>query len=56
MVYPYACKFAKKDETHHHLHSFHNEKSIIDRTVQYIKDRIEGFDDHFHVEEKRTIN
>jgi len=38
-----ACKFLKID---HHLHSSY-EKSIIERTMQYIKDRTEGFDDYF---------
>jgi putative transposase len=41
--YPQACKFLKLK---HHLHS-HYEKSIIERTMQYIKDRTEGFDDYF---------
>jgi putative transposase len=27
-------------------------KSIIDRTMQYIKDRIEGFDDYFPCRKK----
>ncbi len=40
---PQACKFLKID---HHLHS-HYEKSIIERTMQYIKDRTENFDDYF---------
>ena len=31
----------------HHLHSVH-EKSIIEGTIQYIKDRTESFDDYFH--------
>jgi putative transposase len=30
----------------HHLHSFY-QKSIIERTIQYIKDRTEYFDDYF---------
>jgi hypothetical protein len=30
----------------HHLHSSY-EKSIIERTIQYIKDRTESFDDYF---------
>ena len=30
----------------HHLH-FPYERSIIERTVQYIKDLIEGLDDYF---------
>jgi putative transposase len=42
--YPQACQFLKLD--HHHIHSSY-EKSIIERTMQYIKDRTEGFDDYF---------
>ncbi len=43
---PQACKFLK---LLHHIHSFvyKNEKSIIERTMQYVKDRTEGFDDYF---------
>ena len=41
--YPQACKFLKVD---HHLHSIY-EKSIIERTMQYLKDRTESFDDYF---------
>ena len=41
--YPQACRFLKLN---HHLHSSF-EKSIIERTMQYIKDRIESFDDYF---------
>ena len=41
--YPQACRFLKLK---HHLHSPF-EKSIIERTIQYIKDRTEGFDDYF---------
>jgi putative transposase len=43
--YPQACNFLKID---HHIHSSH-EKSIIERTVQYLKDRTaEMFvDDYF---------
>ena len=41
--YPQACKFLKLE---HHLHTSF-EKSIIERKMQYIKDRIEGFDDYF---------
>ncbi len=40
--YPQACKFLKLK---HHHSSF--EKSIIERTMQYIKDRTENFDDYF---------
>jgi putative transposase len=41
--YPQACKFLKLD---HHIHSS-LEKSLIERTMQYIKDRTESFDDYF---------
>ena len=41
--YPQACKFLNLQ---HHLHSS-IEKSIVERTMQYIKDRTEGFDDYF---------
>jgi putative transposase len=41
--YPYACRLLK---VNHHLHSTY-EKSIIERTIQYIKDRTEYFDDYF---------
>jgi putative transposase len=42
--YPQACKFLKLK---HHIHSSF-EKSIIERTMQYIKDRTtESFDDYF---------
>jgi putative transposase len=41
--YPQACRFLNLK---HHLH-FTLEKSPIERTVQYIKDRTECFDDHF---------
>ena len=41
--YPMACRFLNLD---HHLHSSY-EKSIIERTMQYIKDRTENFDDYF---------
>ncbi len=41
--YPQACKFLKLK---HRIHSLY-ENSIIERTMQYIKDRIEGFDDYF---------
>ena len=41
--YPMACRFLGLK---HHNHSPY-EKSIIERTVQYIKDRTECFDDYF---------
>lgn len=41
--YPQACRFIGLE---HHLHSPY-EKSLIERTMQYIKDRTESFDDYF---------
>ena len=41
--YPMACRFLKLK---HHIHS-PLEKSLIERTMQYIKDRTECFDDYF---------
>ena len=41
--YPQACEFLKID---HHIHSS-MEKSLIERKMQYIKDRTESFDDYF---------
>ena len=41
--YPMACRFLGLE---HHIHSSF-EKSIIERTMQYIKDRTENFDDYF---------
>lgn len=41
--YPMACRFLKLK---HHIHS-PLEKSLIERTMQYIKDRTESFDDYF---------
>ncbi|MDN5845221.1 MAG: hypothetical protein L0H53_02995 [Candidatus Nitrosocosmicus sp.] len=41
--YPMACRFLGLE---HHIHS-PLEKSIIERTMQYIKDRTESFDDYF---------
>lgn len=41
--YPMACQFLKID---HHVHS-PLEKSLIERTIQYIKDRTESLDDYF---------
>ena len=41
--YPQACRFLGLE---HHIHSSF-EKSIIERTMQYIKDRTENFDDYF---------
>jgi putative transposase len=41
--YPQACRFLRLT---HHLHSTF-EKSIIERTIQFIKDRTQCFDDYF---------
>jgi putative transposase len=41
--YPQACRFLNIE---HHIHSLY-ERSIIERTTQYIKDRTESFDDYF---------
>jgi putative transposase len=46
--YPKACHFLKLK---HHLHS-PLEESIIERTIQYIKDRTECFDDYFPCRKK----
>ena len=46
---PQACKFLK---LLHHIHSSF-EKNIIERTMQYIKDRTEGFDDYFPCRKKK---
>jgi hypothetical protein len=40
---PQACKFLNLD---HHIHSS-LEKRLIERTMQYIKNRTECFDDYF---------
>ena len=42
--YPQACRYLKI--RHHHIHSSW-EKSLIERTIQYVKDRTECFDDYF---------
>jgi putative transposase len=47
---PQACKFLKID--HHIQSSF--EKSIIERTIQYIKDRTESFDEYFPCKRKKN--
>ncbi len=46
--YPQACKFLKLE---HHLHSTY-ENSIIERIIQYIKDRTECFDDYLPCRKK----
>ncbi len=47
--YPQACRFLRIE---HHIHSTY-EKSIIERTMQYIKDRTECFDDYFPCKKKK---
>ena len=47
--YPQACRFLILN---HHIHSPF-EKSLIERTMQYIKDRTEGFDDYFPCSRKQ---
>ncbi len=47
--YPQACWFLKLK---HHIYSSF-EKSIIERTMQYIKDRTESFDDYFPCKRKK---
>ena len=55
--YSKACKFLRLK---HHLHSS-LEKSLIERTMQYIKDRTECFDDYLpcklkHCKLKHVMN
>ena len=47
-IHPQACRFLTLK---HHLHSSF-ERSIIERTIQYIKDRTECFDDYFPCRKK----
>jgi putative transposase len=47
--YPQACQFLKLK---HHLHSSF-EKNVIERTMQYVKDRTESFDDYFPCKGKK---
>ena len=47
--YPQACRFLK---VNHRIHST-LEKSLIERTMQYIKDKTEGFDDYFPCKKKK---
>ena len=49
---PQACKFLK---IKHHIHSYY-EKSIVERTIQRIKDRAECFDDCFPCSRKKGCN
>src|SRR6476646_1321780 len=47
--YPQACKLLKLE---HYLHSSFG-KSVIERTMQYLKDRAESFDDYFTFKRKK---
>jgi putative transposase len=49
---PQACQFLKLK---HHTHS-PDEKSIIERAIQYVKDRTENFDDYFPCNKKERCN
>ena len=49
--YPQACQFL--DVEHHHIRSSFEKSIIIERTIQYIKDRTEGFDDYFPCGKKK---
>ena len=42
--YPMACRFLK---LRHHIHSPFEKSIIIERTMQYVKDGTESFDDYF---------
>jgi putative transposase len=42
-IHSQACNFL---DIEHHLHSSYG-KSIIERTIQYVKDRTECFDDYY---------
>jgi putative transposase len=50
--YPEACKILKLK---HYLHS-PLEKSLIERVMQYFKDRIESFDDYYPCNSKRECD
>ena len=49
--YPLAYRFLKLK---HHIHSSYG-KSIIERTIQYIRDRTESFDDYFPCRKERCM-
>jgi putative transposase len=48
--YPQACKFLKLK---HHIHLPCEKSIIIERTIQYVKDRTESFDDYFPCRSER---
>ena len=50
-IHPQACKFLKLKR--HHIHSSFG-KSIIERKIQYVKDRTVGFGDYFPCRKEKT--
>jgi putative transposase len=48
--YLQVCKFLKLK---HHIHLLY-EKSIVERTIQYLKGRTESFDDYFPCRKERS--
>jgi putative transposase len=50
--YPQTYKFLKLK--HHHIHLPYG-KSVIERTIQYVKHRIESFEDYFPCRNERRI-
>ncbi len=48
--YPQACRFLGVG---HHIHSSYKKSIIIERTMQYVKDRTECFDDYFPRKKKK---
>jgi putative transposase len=56
MVYPQACKFLKlKNKKHHHIIHLSYETSVIEKIIQYIKDRTESFDDYFSCKKGKEL-
>ena len=51
--YPEACKTLRLK---HYLHSSVEEKSLIERVMQYFKDRTENFDDYYPCLKKDVCN
>jgi putative transposase len=52
--YPQACRFLKLT---HHIHSAYEKSIIVERTMQYIKDRTtECFDATFHAKENQNAS
>src|SRR5512147_2990435 len=51
--YPEACKILRLK---HYLHSSVEEKSVIERVMQYFKDRTENFDDYYPCMQKDECN